>query len=450
MSFYVPSTCMQNANALKFYRESRLHDRDFTLGQVKGNGMYLERVLPEFKDDKEVVLTAISQDGLAAEYASSRLRGDPNFMLQAFSRDIRSLKYATHELRNNAEFMERAFDVSSMAFTLVGAQLKRNRQIMIDAMDSCARKDLLKHVSEKLQAEYEFVSLCVSVNGLALEHAVEKLRDDADIVLAAVKQHGLALKFASSRLKHNRDVVLAAVSENPMALDYVHPDLRSDRAVVLCASRSGSPSAGSRPATAPELGFDSYQRQFRTPGARKSLMSTVLSKNPFARALTMGVSTGIVRKNYEAEVRKSASGQGGSIMLLDTKEDEAIQKQSKCYHSFALAVCVDDDGYFNHAENTLVPYVERRTSSKERKEPKHLAGLTPAAKAFVKAQAPLYLGDLRRTSHGKTAAASKKRKNQLVKTDPRCSYSCPSLSVGVETATPVADWQSAFVRPKTR
>merc|ERR1719454_2089869 len=97
-----------------------------------------------------------------------------------------------------------------MAFMFLAEELKQSSEFMSAAISKGAHRDILRHVSPNLQANYEFVLLCVSMNGLALEHADHALRDDKDVVLAAVGQNVQALAYASSRLKQDRDVKRAS------------------------------------------------------------------------------------------------------------------------------------------------------------------------------------------------------------------------------------------------
>lgn len=489
MSSYTLSTSMQNSNALRACKQNRMYDdREYVLGLVRLNGESLKDVTPELRDDSEVVLTAIEHTGIAAQYASSRLKGDASFMMQAFMRDHRSLRYATPALRNDGEFMYQAMSVSSTAFVLLSDELKQDRQFMTAAINKCAHKDLLGHVSIKLRADYEFVLLCVSMNGLALEHAAEKLKDDKDLVLAAVRQNGMALKFASRRAKCDREVVITAVSQNAMAQTYVPPELRKDRAIVLSANRArvrGRGSASTRCSTAPAVsdhvpsGADFRENsrpatssggsKSRRTSSRKSLMSNVLRKSSFSRAMAMQT-----EENHNNEPELSTGSNKPQLQSLKDVLGDGV--------SGKLAG-VDSSEYSALAENQLTPDCSGirlnakscwRAPDQQSQSFEVVGGnpaLTPAARKFVKQQALLALqgratqsrsssnpgvsrssSNLSMILHDQTSLASKKPVAEFSSTPsgfPASNFR-PGLVAGAASATPGTSGRSTLVRPQTR
>ena len=101
---------------------------------------------------------------------------------------------------------------------------------------------MLKHASEELWGDREFVLAAVANNGYALQYASEELWADREVVLAAVANNGLALRFASEELRADREFVLAAVAMNVDKLvHWVNDDWWLDREFVLrVVERSGS------------------------------------------------------------------------------------------------------------------------------------------------------------------------------------------------------------------
>ena len=159
---------------------------------VSENGCLLKN-LPEFQDDRDIVLAAVRQSGLALLYASDDLKKDKDIVLAAASQNVGALAYASWGLRKDRDFMLAAVKKDCRA---------------------------LRFASEELSKDPEFVLEAVKKNSYVLQFLSEELRKDPDIVLAAVKQDGCALEDASDELRKDPDIVLAAMKNNILAFKY--------------------------------------------------------------------------------------------------------------------------------------------------------------------------------------------------------------------------------------
>ena len=104
------------------------------------------------------------------------------------------------------------------------------------AVCSCPWGVPLKHASEELRGEREFVMQAVSKRGYALWHASEELRGDREIVMKAVSDNPHALKFASKELRGDREIVMEAVCNSGSVLRDASKELRGDLEIVMKAA----------------------------------------------------------------------------------------------------------------------------------------------------------------------------------------------------------------------
>ena len=154
-------TCGSRAEALRAVRES-------------GDALLH---LPQYKDDREIVMVAVRSHVDALLWAEPKLREDRDVVRAAVEAHGRALRY-TSTLRDDPEI----------------------------ALAAC-RED-----------------------GDALQFC-KRLKDDKRTVLAAVAQSGFALQYASAALRDERDVVQAAVaSSGPRVLKCASERLRADLA----------------------------------------------------------------------------------------------------------------------------------------------------------------------------------------------------------------------------
>ncbi|EFC38981.1 hypothetical protein NAEGRDRAFT_59370 [Naegleria gruberi] len=83
---------------------SIIDNRELALQKVQQNGLNLEYVSEELKNDRQVVLAAISKNGNALKFASEELRNDKQIVTAAVLEIPYTLKFASNELKNNREF----------------------------------------------------------------------------------------------------------------------------------------------------------------------------------------------------------------------------------------------------------------------------------------------------------------------------------------------------------
>lgn len=72
---------------------------------IQQNGLALEHLPSQYKDDIALIQSAIQQNGLALEFAPSKYKNQRDIVLAAVQQNGTALQFASHELRNDAEIL---------------------------------------------------------------------------------------------------------------------------------------------------------------------------------------------------------------------------------------------------------------------------------------------------------------------------------------------------------
>jgi len=249
-----------------------------TLEAMKQNGLALQYVSNEFKNDPSIVLEAVKQNGHALEYTPDELKGRPSIVLEAVKQNGLALGYASNELKNDEILVLKAVEEDGNALTYASIELKNNPNIVLIAVKQT--DNALKYASDKLKNDHDIVLEAVKLNIRTLSYASKELKNDPNyilelmkecgndavhyasylarraivngyplieetfdenIVLEAVKQNGLALQHASNELKSSYKFILEAVKQNPVALLHASSELQKNTNLIIEAACSSQP-----------------------------------------------------------------------------------------------------------------------------------------------------------------------------------------------------------------
>ena len=152
-------------------------DKEFFIEFLKTNG-YLLKDVPEFQQDKEVVLHAVQRDGLSLQYASPELQEDKEVVLNAVQRDGLSLQYASPELQADKEVVLHA--VRENGFALQYTPLKDLDVIMAAVSQNYLAFQIVSELLDK-----EFVKKVLFLDGRCYPDIDDRLKDDPEIMAYA-------------------------------------------------------------------------------------------------------------------------------------------------------------------------------------------------------------------------------------------------------------------------
>jgi hypothetical protein len=152
-------------------------DKEFFIEFLKTNG-YLLKDVPEFQQDKEVVLHAVQKDGQSLQYASKKLQEDKEVVLHAVQRDGLSLQYASPELKADKEVVLHA--VRENGFALQYTPLKDLDVIMAAVSQNYLAFQIVSELLDK-----EFVKKVLFLDGRCYPDIDDRLKDDPEMMAYA-------------------------------------------------------------------------------------------------------------------------------------------------------------------------------------------------------------------------------------------------------------------------
>lgn len=98
---YILNQVVHDFEMVEFIDSQLLQDREFMMKVLQINGMTLQYVSKELKNDKLLVMTAVkNSSGFALKYASKKLRADREIVYEAVKHWRSPLKYASKELQD--------------------------------------------------------------------------------------------------------------------------------------------------------------------------------------------------------------------------------------------------------------------------------------------------------------------------------------------------------------
>ena len=137
----------------------------------------------EIITDRREALEAVRQDGLMLENVSDELKNDEEIVLAAVRQDSMALQYASDAMKRNRRVVLAAGQQNQMALVFANDELKGDRNFALEL---------------------------VQLNGLTLPYLNPAFLDDKEIALAAVRQDSRAFTYISERLRQDPDILQVA------------------------------------------------------------------------------------------------------------------------------------------------------------------------------------------------------------------------------------------------
>ena len=239
-----------------------------------GDWRLLREIMPDFKNDREVIIKAIQLDGTNIVYASDSLKADKEIVLmavknngEAFS-DINEkfwsdtdvifaaknsesgsytqlIELIDEKLFSDINFVKKllnSVDVEDSDYEIIeileraGKEVTSNKDLMLSAIS--ANYESYNYLDESLKSDNQFFIEAEKLSGYLLQYADKDLQSDRDVVAVAVETYGGELKFAADKFKSDREMVLKAVKTEPFILEYVDEKFRSDFEIAKSAVTS--------------------------------------------------------------------------------------------------------------------------------------------------------------------------------------------------------------------
>lgn len=201
------------------YENSFEETKEKILQVVKEDGISLQSVSDQWKDDLDVVIQAVKQDGNALYYASEKMKKNREVVIEAIKQNGSSLQFAPEEFRNDKEIVSLAVKNDGLSLKYSSLDFRSDKELVKDAV--MKNGQALGYASTELKSDKEIVKEAVKNDGMSLYFADETLKADRDIVKNAVKQSGDSIQYASKELKEDRGIVMEVMKQNLTALKFI-------------------------------------------------------------------------------------------------------------------------------------------------------------------------------------------------------------------------------------
>ena len=223
----------ESKNFELFMDKQLLDNRNIALKLLENQGMFLEELNDNFKQDRLVVLKAIANNGLALKYATNKLKSDPSVVAKAIEQNVKSVEYMDRDLWKDRSIVSLILIKNGMYLEYVDQSLKNDEDAVFKAVSQNSRAS--EYMDTQLWSDEKIVKKILQGNGLSLENAADSLKNNYDIALTAVKQNGMALQFVSEKLRANKDIIVAALKSDGRALRYGSLFQRKDQQLIELA-----------------------------------------------------------------------------------------------------------------------------------------------------------------------------------------------------------------------
>ena len=250
------------------YRNSA--SRPLVLEMLAKDGMALQWVGNDVRNDPEAVTTAVRANGLALQYASSKLRADATIVLAALEKnahlvrnvlpskmrnsvesarvavqqDGRLLRWFNSRVRKEMSICHLAVDNDGTALGFCGSSPRDDREIVTTAVSDDKRKAeaplMLRFASARLRNDLDVVTAATNCNAKAFQYASDRLRKNEDLNTKCIKRDFTVLQFTSvtndDALKR---LAALAIEQCPSALEFVPEHLKTRKFVMNVVRRNG-------------------------------------------------------------------------------------------------------------------------------------------------------------------------------------------------------------------
>ncbi|EFC37274.1 hypothetical protein NAEGRDRAFT_59807 [Naegleria gruberi] len=160
-----------------------MSEREIAMHMVKMNGLSLQFLNEEYRDDFEIVTCALNNHCHSLAYASERIRSDRDFMKKAIEKYSVVYSYASDDLRNND--VELAL-ISIRGGNWIPVEHEMNRQVVKEAVKKSALQ--LTRVPDELKSCAPFMFEIINeTTEPILKYITNELRFSQDFVLEAIR-----------------------------------------------------------------------------------------------------------------------------------------------------------------------------------------------------------------------------------------------------------------------
>jgi hypothetical protein len=186
---------------------------------------------PKLWSDKEFVIQGVSKNGTLLLYASDVLKEDPEVALVAIRNTHSAYHHVSEELTSNLDFLYSALSQNERVIQCVKDELVNERDFILAAVK--VNPEVVKFIPPLFYDDQEIMSIATTTAWRLLHIKVsDRLKNNRDFAFLMVKFHPNSIFSVSSTLRNEKKIVLSIVKENGLLLQGVNERFKSDPEVV--------------------------------------------------------------------------------------------------------------------------------------------------------------------------------------------------------------------------
>ena len=224
------------------------NDREVIIKAINLDGTYISYASDSLKADKEIVMMAVKNNGDAINDINEKFFSDPDVIFAAKNSESGSyynlIELIDEKLFSDVDFVKKLLstveDDSDHEIIEIleraGKEVTSNKDLMLSAIS--ANYESYEYLDESLKSDSLFFIEAEKLSGYLLQYADKDLQSDRDVVESAVETYGGELRFAAEKFKSDREMVLKAVKTEPFILEDVDEKFRSDFEIAKLAVTS--------------------------------------------------------------------------------------------------------------------------------------------------------------------------------------------------------------------
>jgi len=224
------------------------NDREVIIKAIQIDGTNIASASDSLKADKEIVMMALKNNGDAINDINEKFFSDPDVIFAAKNSESGSyynlIELIDEKLFSDVDFVKKLLstveDDSDHEIIEIleraGKEVTSNKDLMLSAIS--ANYESYNYLDESLKSDNQFFIEAEKLSGYLLQYADKDLQSDRDVVAVAVETYGGELKFADDKFKSDREMVLKAVKTEPYILEDVDEKFRSDFEIAKLAVTS--------------------------------------------------------------------------------------------------------------------------------------------------------------------------------------------------------------------
>jgi|GEM_PF-4439127 len=231
----------QTIKAFQFVPETYKSDPEFflvaieeALKEVSENGLEFEFLSPELQCNKNICLAAIKEKIEAFQFIPAAYKSDPEFCLVAIKYNAHVFAHISEDLKNNEEFRLDAIQINHWVFAYLPRKDQLDKKFCVAALN---RNSWVFDLIPRELLDKEICLVAVKQYSWRFQEIPEVYRSDSDICLAVIASDPNIFISIPDCLKNNKEFCFKALETNSAVFNQLPQAYQKDPTFILVARK---------------------------------------------------------------------------------------------------------------------------------------------------------------------------------------------------------------------